>query len=80
VPRWSRVSGWGEVPASGIIEAVNDAVQAKPGLINGRPPTARAGSSGSGPITGTDSADLKTGQDALTAFEAKMAAEGFGGC
>jgi glycine cleavage system H protein len=67
-------------PASGIIEAVNDAVQAKPGLINGDP-------YGQGWLVrirpdnwDADSADLKTGQDALTAFEAKMAAEGFGGC
>jgi glycine cleavage system H protein len=67
-------------PASGIIEAVNDAVQAKPGLINEDP-------YGQGWLVrvrpdnwDADSADLKTGPDALTAFEAKMAAEGFGGC
>jgi glycine cleavage system H protein len=59
---------------------VNDAVQAKPGLINQSP-------YGEGWLVkikptdwGAESGDLKTGGDALTAFEAKMDSEGFGGC
>jgi glycine cleavage system H protein len=69
-----------KAPASGIVAATNEAVQAKPGLINEDP-------FGQGWLVrikpdnwDADSSDLKTGQDALTAFEAKMAAEGFSGC
>lgn len=69
-----------KAPAAGDISAVNDAVQSNPGLINEDPydrgwlvriqPTDWDG----------DAADLKTGADAVAAFEAKMDAEGFGGC
>lgn len=69
-----------KAPVSGEVAATNDAVTAKPGLINKDPygegwvvklkPTDWAG----------DSASLKTGADAMKAFEAKMQAEGFKGC
>jgi glycine cleavage system H protein len=72
--------GPAKAPVSGEVVAVNDAVAAKPSLINDDPygegwlirikPADWDGESGS----------LKTGQDALKAFEAKMDAEGFGGC
>ncbi len=69
-----------KAPVGGDIVAVNDAVQAKPGLINQSP-------YGEGWLVkikptdwGAESGDLKTGGDALTAFEAKMDSEGFGGC
>lgn len=67
-------------PVAGEVVAVNDAVSAKPGLINKDP-------YGEGWIVkleptdwDKDSKDLKTGQDALAAFEAKMQADGFKGC
>jgi glycine cleavage system H protein len=67
-------------PAGGEVTAVNDAVQAKPGLINQDP-------YGQGWLVkikpdnwDADAGDLKSGADALAAFEAKMSAEGFGGC
>lgn len=69
-----------KTPVTGEVIAANPAVQAKPGLINKDPygegwvvklkPTNWAGESGS----------LKTGADAMKAFEAKMQAEGFKGC
>lgn len=69
-----------KTPITGEITKINDAVSAKPGLINKDPygegwvvkmkPTNWDGESGS----------LKTGADALKAFEAKMQAEGFKGC
>ena len=69
-----------KAPVAGEVSATNDAVTAKPGLINKDPygegwvikmkPTDWA----------TDSGSLKTGGDALKAFEAKMQAEGFKGC
>lgn len=72
--------GPAKAPVSGEIAAVNDAVAARPALINEDPygegwlvrirPTDWAGESGA----------LKTGADALKAFEDKMNAEGFGGC
>ncbi|RMD70864.1 MAG: glycine cleavage system protein GcvH [Gammaproteobacteria bacterium] len=67
-------------PVVGEVVAVNEAVQKKPELINEDP-------YGEGWLVkikpedwARDSADLKTGQEALKAFEAKMDAEGFGGC
>lgn len=72
--------GPAKTPIAGEVTAVNDAVAANPGLINEDPygegwlvkftPDDFAG----------DSASLKTGGDALAAFEAKMEADGFGGC
>jgi glycine cleavage system H protein len=72
--------GPAKTPVTGEITAINDAVAAKPGLINEDPygegwlvklkPSDWDGESG----------DLKTGADALAAFEAKMDADGFGGC
>jgi len=69
-----------KAPVSGEVVATNDAVTATPGLINKDPygdgwlvkmkPNDWDGESG----------DLKTGGDALSAFEAKMEADGFGGC
>lgn len=69
-----------KAPVSGTVTAVNDAVSAKPGLINKDP-------YGEGWVIklkpadwGAESSKLKTGADALQAFEAKMQAEGFKGC
>lgn len=69
-----------KAPVSGTVTAVNDAVSGKPGLINKDP-------YGEGWIIklkptnwDVESAKLKTGADALQAFEAKMQAEGFKGC
>ncbi|UTV81562.1 glycine cleavage system protein GcvH [Acidithiobacillus sp. YTS05] len=67
-------------PVGGTVTAINDEVAKTPGLINKDPygsgwisklnPTDFAG----------DSAELKTGADALAAFEEKMNADGFAGC
>lgn len=69
-----------KTPVTGEVVAVNTAVQAKPGLINKDP-------YGEGWVVklkptnwGGESGNLKTGADALKAFEAKMQAEGFKGC
>lgn len=69
-----------KAPVSGTVTAVNDAVSAKPGLINKDP-------YGEGWIIklkptnwDAESGALKTGAAALQAFEAKMQAEGFKGC
>lgn len=72
--------GPAKTPVGGDVVAINDAVTAKPGLINEDPygegwlvklkPNDWAG----------ESADLKTGADAINAFEAKMTEEGFKGC
>ncbi|MBS0001895.1 MAG: glycine cleavage system protein GcvH [Thioalkalivibrio sp.] len=72
--------GPAKTPVTGEVVNTNDAVAAKPGLINEDPynegwlvkmqPEDWDGESG----------DLKTGADALSAFEAKMEADGFGGC
>lgn len=69
-----------KAPVSGEVVATNDAVTATPGLINKDPygdgwlvkmkPNDWDGESG----------ELKMGGDALSAFEAKMEADGFGGC
>lgn len=67
-------------PVSGVITAVNDAVANKPGLINKDP-------YGEGWVVKMKPSDwdgesksLKTGGDAVSAFEAKMDSEGFKGC
>lgn len=72
--------GPAKAPVSGEVTAVNDAVSAKPGLINEDP----YGEGWLVKIKPSDfdgeSAGLKTGQDALDAFEAKMGIDGFEGC
>lgn len=72
--------GPAKAPVAGEVTEINDAVASKPGLINDD-------SYGSGWLVkikpsdwDADSGDLKTGADALAAFEAKMESEGFGGC
>lgn len=69
-----------KAPVTGEVVAINDAVAGKPGTINADPygsgwlvklkPTNWDGESGS----------LVTGAAAAAAFEAKMNADGFGGC
>jgi glycine cleavage system H protein len=69
-----------KAPAGGDIVAVNDAVQAKPALIN-QDPYGQGWLVKIKPLDwSADSSDLKTGKDALAVFESKMDAEGFGGC
>lgn len=72
--------GPAKTPVAGEVAATNDAVSANPGLINEDP-------YGEGWLVRIkpadwegDTADLTTGADALAAFEAKMEADGFGGC
>ncbi|MCG5499574.1 glycine cleavage system protein GcvH [Ectothiorhodospira lacustris] len=72
--------GPAKTPISGEVVAVNDAVSASPGLINQDP-------YGEGWLVKIkpadwdgDAVDLKTGADALAAFQAKMDADGFKGC
>lgn len=72
--------GPAKAPVAGEVVETNDAVAANPGLINDDP-------YGEGWLVRiqpdsweTESANLKTGGDAIAAFEAKMDAEGFGGC
>lgn len=72
--------GPAKTPVGGEVVATNDAVTAKPGLINEDP-------YGEGWLVRIqpddwdgESSALKTGADALSAFEAKMDADGFGGC
>ena len=69
-----------KAPVSGAITATNPDVAANPGLINKDP-------YGNGWVVKLqpsdwdgESGELKTGGDALTAFESKMDADGFGGC
>jgi glycine cleavage system H protein len=69
-----------KAPVSGEIIAINDAVAAKPGNINADP-------YGSGWVVrmkpsnwNADCGDLLTGVAAVAAAEARMAADGFGGC
>jgi len=72
--------GPAKTPVGGEVVATNDAVTAKPGLINEDP-------YGEGWLVKIkpddwdgESSALKTGADALSAFETKMDADGFGGC
>lgn len=69
-----------KTPVTGEVVATNEAVAANPGLINQDP-------YGAGWVVkikpsdwSGDTASLKTGADALQAFEEKMNADGFGGC
>jgi glycine cleavage system H protein len=69
-----------KAPVAGEVVAVNEAVAAKPGLIN-EDPYGRGWLVRIKPSDwGADSAELITGGAALAAFEAKMEAEGFTGC
>jgi glycine cleavage system H protein len=72
--------GPAKTPVTGEVVDTNPAVAAKPGLINEDP-------YGEGWLVKIkpqdwdgESGDLKTGADAMAAFEAKMEADGFGGC
>ncbi len=72
--------GPAKVPVAGEVVEINGALVSKPSLINEDP-------YGAGwlikikPVDwDTDSGDLKTGADALAAFEVKMESEGFGSC
>jgi glycine cleavage system H protein len=72
--------GPAKTPVGGEVVATNEAVAANPGLINSDP-------YGEGWLVKVkagdwdgDSGELKTGADALAGFEAKMEADGFGGC
>ena len=69
-----------KAPVTGAITAVNDAVTAKPGTINADP-------YGNGWLVkmkpanwDADFGTLITGSAVAAAFEAKMNADGFGGC
>jgi glycine cleavage system H protein len=69
-----------KTPVGGEVTETNDAVAGNPGLINQDP-------YGDGWLVKIkpddwdgESGDLKTGQDAMSAFESKMEADGFGGC
>lgn len=69
-----------KMPVTGTVLAINDALHAKPDLINKDP----YGEGWIARIRPTDwareSKALQTGAEALAAFEAKMQAEGFKGC
>ncbi|MGM0412935.1 MAG: glycine cleavage system protein H [Pseudomonadota bacterium] len=69
-----------KTPVGGEVTETNEAVAGNPGLINKDP-------YGDGWLVKIkpddwdgESGDLKTGQDAMSAFESKMEADGFGGC
>lgn len=69
-----------KAPVTGEILATNEAVSAKPGTINADP-------YGAGWLVKMkpsnwdgDSGSLVTGGNVASAFESKMAADGFGGC
>jgi len=69
-----------KAPVSGEVTAVNEAVAGKPGLIN-KDPYGQGWVIKMKPSSwDSESTSLKTGADALKAFEAKMQAEGFKGC
>ena len=72
--------GPAKTPVAGEVTASNDAVAANPGLINEDPYGEGWLVKISAEDWDGDTADLKTGADALAAFEAKMDADGFGGC
>ncbi|MBK1692897.1 glycine cleavage system H protein [Ectothiorhodospira mobilis] len=72
--------GPAKTPVGGEVTAVNEAVSANPGLINQDP-------YGEGWLVKIqpadwdgDTAGLKTGSEALQAFQEKMDADGFEGC
>ncbi|MEJ2631132.1 MAG: glycine cleavage system protein GcvH [Acidihalobacter sp.] len=72
--------GPAKTPVAGEVTAINDAVSANPGLINDDPYGEGWLVKISAADWDGDTAELKTGADALAAFEAKMDADGFGGC
>jgi len=72
--------GPAKTPVGGEVVETNDKVSSDPSMINNDP-------YGEGWLVKLkpdnwdgDTAELKTGQDALNAFEKKMEDEGFGGC
>jgi len=69
-----------KAPVSGTITAVNDGVSVAPELINREPYSGGWLCRIRPDDWGRESADLKTGADAIAAFNAKMEADGFGGC
>lgn len=72
--------GPAKTPIGGDIVETNDKVAANPGLINEDPYGEGWLVKLSAENWDGDAASLKTGGDALAAFEAKMEADGFGGC
>lgn len=69
-----------KAPVSGEVTAVNDAVSAKPGTINADPYAAGWMVKMKPTNWDAESAGLVTGGAVAAAFEAKMNADGFGGC
>lgn len=72
--------GPAKAPVAGEVVEANDAVAANPGLINEDPYNAGWLVRIQPDSWDTDSAGLKSGSEAMAAFEAKMDAEGFDGC
>jgi glycine cleavage system H protein len=69
-----------KTPVAGEIVAINDAVQGKPATIN-QDPYGQGWVVKLKPVNfDADATTLKTGADAIAAFEAKMAADNFKGC
>ncbi len=69
-----------KTPVAGEVVATNDAVAGKPGTIN-KDPYAQGWVVKIKPANwDADAATLKSGADALAAFEAKMQADSFKGC
>jgi len=69
-----------KAPVTGEVAAINDEVAANPGMVNADP-------YGVGWLVkmkprnwDADAGDLVMGASVVSAFEAKMSAEGFGGC
>lgn len=69
-----------KAPVSGEVIATNDAVSAKPGTINADPYSAGWLVKMKPTNWDAESAGLVTGGAVAGAFEAKMGADGFGGC
>lgn len=66
-------------PVAGEVIAVNETVAARPGMINADPYSAWLVKLKPADWEG-ESVSLLTGTQAAQAFEARMAADGFGGC
>lgn len=69
-----------KAPVTGEVTATNEAVAAKPGTINADPYGAGWMVKMKPANWDGESASLVTGAAVSSAFEAKMAADGFGGC
>ncbi|MGH8671802.1 MAG: glycine cleavage system protein H [Burkholderiales bacterium] len=69
-----------KAPVSGEVVAINEAVSANPGAINADPYVAGWLVKMKPADWDADAGALLTGAAALAAIEAKMEAEGFGGC